>query len=131
MVLQDLPSAEEFPPVEDISDAGSLFVADDEDQQALKRPRSGTNASQSRDSAPEPRAKRRKDSALEEEEQEDESKKKMAMSVTYEGFAMYGKILCLVVKRKSNKPTTNERSAGQAIMEDWIALTQMPVGDDG
>lgn len=131
--LQDLPPADEFPPVEDVedlSDAGSLFVDDDEDHQAPKRPRVPTDASLS-DSLSEPSAKRRKHAAGGEEAggaEEGDDKKKLAMSTTYEGFAIYGRVLCLVVKRKDNK---GKRTEGQAMMEDWIASTQMPPDDDG
>jgi hypothetical protein len=125
--LQDLPTADEFPPVddvEDVSDAGSLFVDDDEDHQAPKRPRVPTDASLS-DLLSEPSAKRRKDAAGGEES---DDKKKLAMSTTYEGFAIYGRVLCLVVKRKDSK---GKRTEGQVMMEDWIASTQMPADDDG
>lgn len=125
--LQDLPVAEEFPLVEDLSDAGSLFVDDDEDNQTSKRPRAGTDASGASGTSIEPQAKRKK-GAIEDEAGDD--KKKMAMSTTYEGFAMYGRVLCLVVKRKDVKGKAKERTEGQAMMEDWIASTQMPAGDD-
>lgn len=129
--LQDVPAAEDFPAVEDVSDAGSLFVGenDDQDHQMSKRSRAATDASASETSASiEPQAKRRKNAAPGEEEGDD--KKKMAMSTTYEGFAIYGSVLCLVVKRKDKKGKVKERSEGQAMMEDWIASTQMPAGEE-
>ncbi|KIM97435.1 hypothetical protein OIDMADRAFT_169231 [Oidiodendron maius Zn] len=129
--LQDVPAAEDFPAVEDVSDAGSLFVGenDDQDHQMSKRPRAATEASASDISAStEPQAKRRKNAAPGEEESDD--KKKMAMSTTYEGFAIYGSVLCLVVKRKDKRGKVKERSEGQAMMEDWIASTQMPAGEE-
>ncbi|KAK4038384.1 hypothetical protein C8A01DRAFT_17545 [Parachaetomium inaequale] len=77
--------------------------------------------------------KRRKDAA------ERDDKKKMAMDISYEGFAIYGRVLCLVVKRRgegtarggssavlaSNQAQTG-RPGGQAMMENWIASTQLP-----
>lgn len=71
-----------------------------------------------------------------------DEKKKMAMDVSYEGFAIHGRVLCLVV-RKRNSPN-NQRAAargttsgtgtvqpaGQAKMENWITSTQIPVGED-
>ncbi|OAA68829.1 hypothetical protein ISF_03204 [Cordyceps fumosorosea ARSEF 2679] len=66
----------------------------------------------------------------------EEDKKKMAMDVSYEGFAIYGRVLCLVVKRrdggaKTNQSTSTGSSAtsGQAKMENWITSTQMPAED--
>ncbi|KAL8382478.1 hypothetical protein RB595_006318 [Gaeumannomyces hyphopodioides] len=77
-------------------------------------------------------------------------KKKVALDVSYEGFAIYGRVLCLVVKRRGNAPSGSRSSAaassgsgrapaasarrgvaadgaaagGQARMENWIASTQ-------
>lgn len=72
---------------------------------------------------------------------EGDDKKKLAMDVSYEGFAIYGKVLCLVVKRRetgrgvqlSASAATNsgkERPEGQAMMENWISSTQVPVGQE-
>ncbi|KAL1898556.1 hypothetical protein Sste5346_003460 [Sporothrix stenoceras] len=87
---------------------------------------------------------------------EDESsrkKKKLAMDVIYEGFAIYGRVLCLVVKRRGpprgrgaqtvlpvsvgsgragNASTASEpmKPGGQAAMENWIASTQIPIPQD-
>ncbi|KAL6837505.1 hypothetical protein V8C40DRAFT_230147 [Trichoderma camerunense] len=58
----------------------------------------------------------------------DDYKKKLAMDVSYEGFAIYGRVLCLIVKKKENK--TQQNLGGQAMMENWIASTQIPVGEE-
>ncbi|PNP58673.1 hypothetical protein THARTR1_01689 [Trichoderma harzianum] len=58
----------------------------------------------------------------------DDYKKKLAMDVSYEGFAIYGRVLCLIVKKKENK--TQQSLGGQAMMENWIASTQIPVGEE-
>ncbi|KAF4125074.1 hypothetical protein GMORB2_3913 [Geosmithia morbida] len=74
---------------------------------------------------------------------DDDEKKNMAMDVSYEGFAIYGRVLCLVVRRRDGgRGSTGQRTAGgggraaaarsnagQASMENWIASTQMPVGE--
>lgn len=87
-----------------------------------------------------PPPKRRKEKAAElGDTAERDDKKKMAMDISYEGFAIYGRVLCLVVKRRidgvgrggtsavpsSNKSQTG-RPGGQAMMENWIASTQLP-----
>lgn len=69
-----------------------------------------------------------------------EDKKKLAMDVSYEGFAIYGRVLCLVVRKKETRgQKAAGRSAhssaavqpvGQAKMETWISSTQMPVGEE-
>ncbi|KAH8734797.1 hypothetical protein BGZ61DRAFT_490655 [Ilyonectria robusta] len=77
---------------------------------------------------------------------EDDDKKKLAMDVSYEGFAIYGQVLCLVVKKRDGGKTplssnrasgaaasgsvSGSRPEGQAMMENWISSTQMPVGDE-
>ncbi|GKT43067.1 uncharacterized protein ColSpa_03248 [Colletotrichum spaethianum] len=66
-------------------------------------------------------------------EQDDDDKKKMAMDVSYEGFAIYGRVLCLVVKKRQGLRLAAtigsgnaKQPAGQASMENWISSTQMP-----
>ncbi|KAM0217907.1 hypothetical protein ACHAPA_001221 [Fusarium lateritium] len=64
-----------------------------------------------------------------------DDKKKLAMDVSYEGFAIYGQVLCLVVKKRASAAATSAggakgRPEGQAMMENWISSTQMPVGED-
>ena len=69
------------------------------------------------------------------EDQGDE-KKKLGINTSYEGFSIYGRILCLIVKRReitTGKGLTPSRTAagsGQAMMEDWIASTQQVAGED-
>lgn len=60
----------------------------------------------------------------------DDYKKKLAMDVSYEGFAIYGRVLCLIVKKKEAKKTAQQNLGGQAKMENWITSTQIPVGED-
>lgn len=64
-----------------------------------------------------------------------DDKKKLAMDVSYEGFAIYGQVLCLVVKKRASAAASSaggakSRPEGQAMMENWISSTQMPVGED-
>jgi len=126
--LQDLPALQDFPAVEGISEADSLFVDEDEEPRGSKRPRAATNESASASSPGlESLPKRRKDATPVEEESDD--KKKMAMETTYDGFAIYGRVLCLVIKRKDKKGK-GPVNAGQAMMEDWITSTQMPPPED-
>ncbi|KAL8827175.1 MAG: hypothetical protein Q9170_007117 [Blastenia crenularia] len=55
-----------------------------------------------------------------------DDKKKLALRTSYDGFSIYGRILCLVVKRRGNaKGKDLAGGAGQAMMEEWIASTQM------
>ncbi|KAI9052076.1 hypothetical protein LZ554_004329 [Drepanopeziza brunnea f. sp. 'monogermtubi'] len=120
--LHDIPDADEIE-----SDDG-LFV--DQEPRGSKRARAATGASsESPGPGLEPLSKRRRDGSGEEAD----DKKKMAMDTTYDGFSIYGRVLCLVVKRKDNKskaPAGAGLGGGQATMENWITSTQMPPPDD-
>lgn len=92
----------------------------------------------------EPPAKRRRDNASADElEGGRDDKKKLAMDISYEGFAIYGRVLCLVVKRRegSGKGKGVDVAAGRGkagglssaapggqagMMENWITSTQLP-----
>ncbi|KAB5578445.1 hypothetical protein GE09DRAFT_1214617 [Coniochaeta sp. 2T2.1] len=86
-------------------------------------------------------SKRRKEKEAETEAEPApaDDKKKMAMDISYEGFAIYGRVLCLVVKRRgsgrtaqataSNKSQTASQLGNQAVMENWITSTQMPAAE--
>lgn len=94
-----------------------------------------------------------------------DDKKKLALTVTYEGFSIYGRVLCLVVRRRDPGTDTaggtvagiglgatssgtggrgskgkgraasagGSAGTGQAVMENWISSTQVPLGmeEDG
>lgn len=117
-----------------------LFVSQHEDEE---------DGGNSRDETVPPPAKRRKNQASVAEDEHEEvrdDKKKLAMDISYEGFAIYGRVLCLVVKRregiggmgkgKGAAAAPAERGGkagrqaavpgGQAVMENWITSTQMP-----
>lgn len=61
-----------------------------------------------------------------------DDKKKTALDTTYDGFSIYGRILCLVVKRrggaKGKEAAAGGHGTGQAMMEEWIASTQAGEG---
>ncbi|KAI0456319.1 hypothetical protein F5B21DRAFT_158289 [Xylaria acuta] len=86
-------------------------------------------------------------------EGEDDDKKKLAMDISYEGFSIYGRVLCLVVKRRdgsdadlaerganasaaavsgsgNSRAKAGSRGRGQAMMENFIISTQIPAGTD-
>lgn len=69
-----------------------------------------------------------KPSLIDAEDAKDD-KKKMALNTIYDGFSIYGRILCMVVKRRGGtKGKELARGSGQAMMEEWIASTQMGEG---
>jgi hypothetical protein len=121
--LRNLPSADE----ED-----SLFV-EEGDPRRTGRSRGAVNIGPTPEASPgfNPLSKRREDVDIEDSGEPEDDKKKMAMDTSYEGFAIYGRVLCLVVKRRDKKGKGPASSGGgQAMMEDWIASTQMPLPED-
>lgn len=78
-----------------------------------------------------PLRKRVKEAALADKATQDD-KKKMAIDTLYDGFSIYGRVLCLVVKRRDVGKPKGRISGGQAMMEEWITSTQMPpIDEDG
>jgi hypothetical protein len=68
---------------------------------------------------------------VEDDVQDEDDKKKLSFKTTYEGFSIWGWVLCLLVTRKggpSRKRTEN--NAGQALMEEWISSTQQQQEED-
>lgn len=98
------------------SDEG-LFVSDESDEDNAGA--QGTPSSKSKGKRP----------VGEGEDGGKDDKKKLGMDTTYDGFSIYGRILCLVVKRRGTaKGKEKAGGAGQAMMEEWIASTQMGEG---
>ena len=118
--MGDIPVAQEGPgddsqrPQHD--DGGSLFVSDGSDDEAAR--------GRSRRA----RVIKEESVALRSPAGEDD-KKKMALNTTYDGFTIYGRILCLVVKRRGTvRGTEPAGGTGQAMMEEWISSTQAAEG---
>lgn len=64
------------------------------------------------------------------EEQEDD-KKKLGFNTSYEGFSIWGWVLCLLVDRKGGPGKKVSKTDGQALMAEWITSTQLQREDDG
>lgn len=48
--------------------------------------------------------------------------KKLAPRTTYEGFAIYGRVLCLIIKRRGTTVSaTGRSSSSQQMMESWVS----------
>ena len=52
---------------------------------------------------------------------EEDDKKKLGINTAYEGFSIYGRILCLIVKRKGNKKSVGGNAAGTQMLENWVS----------
>lgn len=80
-------------------------------------------AFQEQDSPPRKQRKRASRPAEERDTGEDE-KKKMALNTSYDGFSIYGRTLCLVVRRKGKKAAPHQPDAplgGSQMMEQWVS----------
>ncbi|PHH88978.1 hypothetical protein CDD83_6799 [Cordyceps sp. RAO-2017] len=98
------------------AEAEAIEVDSDADAPVLKRSRTGPGANGATSG-------------------DDDDKKKLAMDVSYEGFAIYGRVLCLVVRKRDGRGQQPARGGkagaqGQAKMENWISSTQVPVGEE-
>ncbi|KAL8946675.1 MAG: hypothetical protein Q9222_006961 [Ikaeria aurantiellina] len=112
--LADIPAASDQRGPEATASGTSLFVPDSSDEEAHGNT---FEAGKNLDRAGE---------ALSMSDPGKDDKKKLAMKTYYNGFSIYGRILCLVVKRRGHaKGKDLAGGAGQAMMEDWIASTQM------
>ena len=66
----------------------------------------------------------RDDEEAEPESDVEDDKKKLALNTTYDGFSIYGRILCLIVKRKGKKTAQSAPGApvgGSQMMEHWVS----------
>lgn len=55
-------------------------------------------------------------------EDEQDDKKKLFLDTSYDGFSIYGRILCLIVARKSKKePAVSASTGGNQTMEQWVS----------
>lgn len=61
---------------------------------------------------------------IEDEDESQDDKKKLGLNTSYEGFSIYGRILCLVVKRRGVRNATGGAAApmsSQQMLENWVS----------
>ena len=112
--IEDIPMAGQSPSRFGPEERGeSLLVSDDSETEELS-------------SEKKPASKRKKTIKTDNADGEEDDKKKIAFNTAYDGFSIYGRILCLVVKRRGKvRGKESSSGAGQAMMEEWISSTQM------
>lgn len=118
--LEDIPRAEDT-----VMDGSSRQERGESEEGLFLSEGSGDEALQ-----PQQRPSRKgKEKQGSEQQGDADDKKKKGFDTMYDGFSIYGRILCLVVTRKETaKGKELAGGAGQAMMEDWIASTQMAEG---
>jgi len=132
LILKDIPAAEDVAGDEIDHESRQkrrrrssegLFLPDNSDDSDFQTQRMPPSKRKKRDGEP--------DATIGEAGNVEDDKKKMALSTSYDGFSIYGRILCLVVKRKGMvKGKQPAAGAGQAMMEEWIASTQVDRNDE-
>ena len=52
-----------------------------------------------------------------------DDQKKLGLRTSYEGFSIYGRILCLVIKRRGvrNAASASGAASSQAMLENWVS----------
>lgn len=98
------------------SDAGDLFIP----ETSSKRKKTDTMPADA--------------NSIEVEEEMQDDKKQLGLNTSYEGFSIYGRILCLVVKRRGVRNTAGGASApvsSQQMLENWVSTQAAgQAGDD-
>lgn len=59
-----------------------------------------------------------------------DDKKKLGFRTTYDGFSIWGWVLCLLVERKGGPKKNVLEGNAQALMQEWIASTQQQRDDE-
>jgi hypothetical protein len=62
---------------------------------------------------------------------DEDDEKKLAFKTSYEGFSIWGWVLCLLVDRKGGPGKKVSGPDAQALMAEWITSTQLQQEDDG
>ena len=89
---------------ENKEDEEHIFVQSEEDEEEDLAPR-----------------RRKKTKVVDETSKEEEDKKKLGINTAYEGFSIYGRILCLIVKRKGVKKSAGGNTSGTQMLENWVS----------
>ena len=94
----------------------SLFVSlSDEENFQTQRERTSKKRKRTASNAPDP---------PDNDSGDTDDKKKLGLHTSYDGFSIYGRILCLVVKRRGKKVMASAANApvgGSQMMEQWVS----------
>ncbi|QIW97583.1 hypothetical protein AMS68_003101 [Peltaster fructicola] len=126
---EEMPKLTDLPELE-VDETGKIGMTGNDDTLFVSSDDEETFATQK--AAP----RRQKLPTDEEEDNEIDDKKKLGLGTSYDGFSLYGKILCLIVKRKGQKkPAVADALpvGGSEMMESWVstqANQQADLDDD-
>lgn len=100
------------------------IAAEDEEDAAVNLQDIPENIPDESESGDTQQRKRKRADTLEEDAGPSDEKK-LGFNTTYEGFSIWGWILCLIVARKDPSKGKTGADSNQALMEEWIC-TQAP-----
>ncbi|GAB7358507.1 hypothetical protein MBLNU230_g2570t1 [Neophaeotheca triangularis] len=96
-------------------DEDALFVSSSDEEFFQTQRESRANKRQKR-------AKGSETAPAEPEPEPEDDKKKLGMNTSYDGFSIYGRILCLIVKRTGKKTApAGAPAGGSQMMEQWVS----------
>lgn len=114
--LHKIPEVDQSKRRSSVNDENDLLFVSSDDEEFFQTQKERTNKRRKLDD-------RNEKGAQEEINQiEEDDKKKLSLSTSYDGFSIYGRILCLVVKRKSKKSQpTSYPVGGSQMLEQWVS----------
>lgn len=128
--VEDEPALRDIPEVGDNAGKRKADKEGEEDDDPLFVSSDDEGTFQTQRAAPKKRRKQTgrttgcKEHAEVEADAEEDDKKKLALNTTYDGFSIYGRILCLIVKRKGKKAVPAAAAGpagGSQMMEQWVS----------
>lgn len=126
--MDDEPALQDIPEVTAAGEKRQAETRDQEEDEALFLSSDDEEAFQTQ-RAPPAKSRRRGDAQFEavneaNEQEAMDDKKKLALNTSYDGFSIYGRILCLIVKRKGKKAAPSAAAVpagGSQMMEQWVS----------
>jgi hypothetical protein len=114
------------------ADKEPVLIRDESDDETDLMPLDKIPSAQDGAEDDEPPQKRARNSGGQQlvEELEEDDKKKLAFRTSYEGFSIWGWVLCLLVDRKGGPGKKASGIDAQALMAEWITSTQLQREDD-
>ena len=109
---------------EDEADNEALFVSSDDEvtfQTQRAAPVKRRKGTRQQNKTPGSNEDAETGSGNEAADEDNDDKKKLALKTTYDGYSIYGRILCLIVKRKGKKAAPGAVSGGSQMMEEWVS----------
>ena len=93
-----------------------LFVQDSEDSEPVFQSQRSVDVSRGRNAL----GQEETDASAKRSMAASEDKKKLALRTYYDGFSIYGRVLCLVIRRRGGR-VSSAAASSQQLMENWVS----------